>query len=249
LNLTGLELKLSIFIKPNWPAPENVHAVTTTRASLNLSHYVGDDRAKVLANRQRLQEDLNLPSEPVWLNQQHSIEVIDLGQKPVNLSVDGVYTNKTNMVCAVLTADCLPVLLCSEDGKEIAAVHAGWRGLLNGVIAQGVQYFRGTPGEILAWLGPAIGPQAFEVGSEVHEAFVEQDPQAAQAFYPSKNAGRFMADIYQLAKLRLYQLGINKIYGGDFCTYSDQDRFYSYRREGQTGRMASLIWCEKSTPI
>lgn len=242
LNLTGLETKLSIFIKPSWPVPENVHAVTTTRASLNLSHYVGDDIEQVTVNRRTLRKQLNLPSEPVWLNQQHSIEVINLSQKDYNLSVDGSYTDQVNMICAVLTADCLPILLCNQQGTEIAAIHAGWRGLLNGIIAQGVRHFRCKPCEILAWLGPAIGQEAFEVGSEVQKAFAERNQEAYNAFYPSKNAEHFMADLYQLARLELARLGISKIYGGDFCTYSDQRRFYSYRRENQTGRMASLIW-------
>lgn len=233
---------MGIFIQPDWPVPKNVHAVTTTRASSNLSHYADDNLVQVLANRQKLHKQLSLPSEPVWLNQQHSIKVIDLSQKDYSLSADGSYVNQANIVCAVLTADCLPILLCSEDAPEIAAIHAGWRGLLNGILAHAVRHFHAASHEILAWLGPAIGQQAFEVGSEVREAFVKQDLEAAQAFYPSKNSGRFMADIYQLARFRLCQLGINKIYGGDFCTYSDQKRFYSYRRDNHTGRMASLIW-------
>lgn len=233
---------MDIFIKPNWPAPDNIYAVTTTRASLNLAHYVGDQPEQVMINRQRLCEQLNLLSEPIWLNQQHSIKVINLSQKDYNLSVDGSYADQANKVCAVLTADCLPVLLCSSDGKEIAAIHAGWRGLLNGIIAKGIRHFRCGHYEIFAWLGPAISQQAFEVGDEVREAFVQRDQQAAAAFSPSKNSNYWMMDIYQLARQRLHQLGINKIYGGDFCTYSDQDRFYSYRRENQTGRMASLIW-------
>jgi hypothetical protein len=146
------------------------------------------------------------------------------------------------VVCAVLTADCLPILLCSNDGTEVAAIHAGWRGLLNGVIASGVRYFKCRPGKLLAWLGPAISQQAFEVGEEVREAFIQRDSRTAAAFYPSKNSNRFMADLYQLAKFQLNQLGVDKIYGGDFCTYSDRKRFYSYRRDGQTGRMGSLIW-------
>ncbi|MGD9152127.1 MAG: peptidoglycan editing factor PgeF [Gammaproteobacteria bacterium] len=258
------------FIKPNWPAPKNINAVTTTRASLNLSHYVDDDLEQVMENRSLLYKQLNLPSEPVWLNQQHSTEVINLGKvlssrgltagsreqlnltldpavKPRDdglrdLKVDGAYTNKANVVCAVLTADCLPILLCSNDGTEIAAIHAGWRGLLNGVVASGVRYFKCQPDELFAWLGPAISQQAFEVGEEVREAFIQQDSQAVAAFYPSENSNHFMADLYQLARFRLHQLGIDKIYGGGFCTYSDHEKFYSYRRDQQTGRMATLIW-------
>jgi YfiH family protein len=238
--------KMFKFIQPNWPAPENVHAVTTTRASFNLAHYVGDDRTQILANRRRLRKELNLPSEPVWLDQQHSIEVIDLGQKPVNLSADGSYTNETNTVCAVLTADCLPILLCSENSREIAAIHAGWRGLLNGVIDSGVRRFKSQPGELLAWLGPAISQQAFEVGSEVRDAFLKRGKEAVAAFKPSQKSDHWMADLYQLARQRLHKLGVTKVYGGDFCTYTDHERFYSYRRDNQAGRMATLIWLEKS---
>ena len=236
------EVKLSIFIKPNWPVPDNVCAATTTCANLNLAHYVDDQSEQVMINRRRLREQLNLPNEPIWLNQQHSIEVINLGRENHNLSVDGSYTNKANIVCAVLTADCLPILLCSSDGKEIAVLHAGWRGLLNGIIAKGRRHFRCESREIFAWLGPAISQQAFEVGSEVREAFIQHNVRAAEAFHPSKNADHWMMDIYQLARQQLNQLGVNKIYGGDFCTYSNQERFYSYRRDGQTSRMASLIW-------
>lgn len=260
------------FIKPNWPAPENVKAVTTTRASLNLSHYVGENLEQVMANRSLLREQLCLPSEPIWLNQQHSTEVVDLGEillsrgltagsrKQLNLKldpavklrdgsicdlrVDGSYTNQANVVCAVLTADCLPILLCSDDGAEVAAVHAGWRGLLNGVVISGLRHFKCSPGKLLAWLGPAISQQAFEVGNEVYEAFVRWNSQAKSAFCPSKSSNRFMADLYQLARLQLNQLGVYKIYGGDFCTYSDCEKFYSYRRDEQTGRMGSLIWRE-----
>jgi len=220
------------FIKPNWPASDNVHAITTT---------VGCDCAENVS-RKLLREQLNLPSEPIWLEQQHSIEVIDLSQKLVNSSVDGAYTNQIDTVCAVLTADCLPILLCSKNGREIAAIHAGWRGLLNGVIASGVRRFKCQPGELLAWLGPAISQQAFEVGSEVREEFLRRDKEAAAAFKPSQKPGHWLADLYQLARQRLNKLGVHKIYGGDFCTYTDHERFYSYRRDNQTGRMATLIW-------
>lgn len=242
------------FIKPNWPAPENVKAVTTTRASANLSHYVGDNLEQVMENRRLLREQLGLPSEPVWLNQQHSTTVVDLGSRKAcahgdDNMADGSYTNQANVVCAVLTADCLPILLCSDDGTEVAAVHAGWRGLLNGVVISGLRHFKCSPGKLLAWLGPAISQQAFEVGNEVYEAFVRWNSRAKAAFYPSKNSNRFMAGLYQLARLQLNQLGVDKIYGGDFCTYSDGEKFYSYRRDEQTGRMGSLIWLENSIKL
>lgn len=222
------------FIKPNWPAPDNIRAVTTT-AGCNCLQDI---------DRQLLRGQLNLPSEPIWLNQQHLIEVVDLGAENYSVQVDGSYTNKANIVCAVLTADCLPILLCSDNGTEIAAIHAGWRGLLNGVISSGVRHFKCQPGELFAWLGPAISQQAFEVGNEVYEAFIQKDSQAAAAFCPGGNSNRFMADLYQLARLQLNQLGIYRVYGGNFCTYSDRERFYSYRRDKQTGRMGTLIWRE-----
>jgi len=233
-----------MFIKPNWLVPKNIHAATTTRASLNLSHYVDDNLEQVMINRRLLRQQLNLPNEPIWLNQQHSAEVINLNAEKYSKQVDGSYTNKLNTVCAVLTADCLPILLCSADGNEVAAIHAGWRGLLNEIIANGVRHFCCNPHEIFVWLGPAISQQAFEVGNEVQKAFLQLDQQTAAAFRPREAAGHWMADIYQLARLQLRKLGISNIYGGDYCTYSDQKCFYSYRRDGQTGRMVTLIWRE-----
>ena len=237
------------FIIPDWPAPANVHAAVTTRRggvslppydSLNLGDHVGDDPVSVAENRIQLREALNLPEEPRWLSQIHGTDAVDAEVSSLGCEADASYTEKTGVVCAVLTADCLPVLLCDESGQHIAAVHAGWRGLLNGVIERAISEMQ-AQGEILAWLGPAIGPKAFEVGDEVREAFLAVDIEAGKAFAPSPD-GRWLADIYLLARQRLQAVGVNGIYGGDFCTFTDAERFYSYRRDGKTGRMASLIW-------
>jgi YfiH family protein len=240
-------------ITPDWPAPPNVRAAVSTRIGgvsrspydgLNLGDHVGDDPQAVAANRRLLREFLHLPGEPHWLQQVHGTCAVDAGVSPQGCEADAVFSHAVGKVCAVLTADCLPVLLCDTDGTTVAAVHAGWRGLLDGVIEQTVERMA-VPGPLLAWLGPAIGPMVFEVGEEVREAFVHAQPSAAEAFVPSPN-DRWLADIYALAKLRLERCGVTDVSGGDFCTFSDRRRFYSYRRDGQTGRMASLIWLEPS---
>jgi len=236
-------------ITPDWSAPPNVRAAVTTRIggvslppydSLNLGDHVGDDPQAVAVNRRQLQAVLALPAEPHWLSQVHGSCVVDAAETPSGCEADAVFSRDAGDVCAVLTADCLPVLLCDSGGSVVAAAHAGWRGLLNGVIENTVAQMAGR-GELLAWLGPAIGPQAFEVGEEVREAFVNEDPRAQQAFRPSP-AGRWLADIYALARLRLHRAGVDAISGGEYCTFSDPTRFYSYRRDGVTGRMACLIW-------
>lgn len=235
------------WIIPDWPAPTQVRACVTTRAggasqapfdAFNLGDHVGDDPAAVAANRQRLQETLGC--RPAWLSQVHSAVTVeaDPAQLP---SADASWTDAPGIACTVLTADCLPVLFCNLDGTRVAAAHAGWRGLAGGMLESAVAALQ-TPGEqLLAWLGPAIGPEAFEVGSEVREAFVAQHVQAAEAFRPSHNAGRFMADLYQLARIRLAACEVSAVFGGGFCTFNDP-RFYSYRRAARTGRFASLIW-------
>jgi hypothetical protein len=238
------------FILPDWPAPTNVRAAVTTRIggvnhapydSFNLATHVGDDPAAVHANRASLRSALALPSEPLWLKQVHGITVVDAAQGGMEPEADGAYVTQPGAVCAALTADCLPVLLCNRAGTKVAALHAGWRGLAGGVIEVGVQAL-GVPGnEILAWLGPAIGPQAFEVGPEVRAAFVQQDAQAAQAFRAARD-GKYLADIYLLARQRLQRLGVVAVYGGGLCTVADDARFFSYRRDGACGRMAALIW-------
>lgn len=234
---------------PDWPAPQQVRACVTTRDGgaspvpfdgFNLGDHVGDDPAAVMANRQRLQTALGC--QPAWLSQVHSVISVkaDPAQCP---TADASWTDAAGIACTVLTADCLPVLFCNLDGSRVSAAHAGWRGLANGMLESTVAAMQ-TPGEqLLAWLGPAIGPDAFEVGPEVREAFVAQHPQAAEAFRPSRNAGRHMADLYQLARIRLAACGVTAVFGGGFCTFTDP-RFYSYRRAARTGRFASLIWIE-----
>jgi len=238
------------FILPNWPAPANVRAAVTTRAggvsrapydSFNLATHVGDDPAAVRENRTRLHAALALPAEPVWLKQVHGVAVADATRAGTEPEADGAFAAQPGVVCAVLTADCLPVLLCNRAGTRVAALHAGWRGLAGGVIEAGVKALGVPDGDLLAWLGPAIGSASFEVGPEVRAAFIQHDAQAAQAFQAARD-GKYLADIYLLARLRLQRLGVVAVYGGGFCTVTERARFFSYRRDGATGRMASLIW-------
>lgn len=207
-------------------------------ASFNLGDHVGDDPAHVAANRARLRE--SLPAEPGWLKQVHSARVVELG-RDTDFEADASFTRQLGQVCAVLTADCLPVLFCDRAGSVVAAAHAGWRGLAGGVLEATVAAMRVTPGEILAWMGAAIGPQAFEVGDDVRDAFVAQHPGAAVAFLPHA-PGKWLADIYALARIRLAAVGVQAVHGGGRCTFTETETFFSYRRDGTTGRMASLIW-------
>jgi len=239
------------WIVPDWPAPANVHALVTTRhggisvapyARLNLGDHVGDDPAAVAANRSKLQAIL--PAEPVWLKQVHGSGIIDAVYALGVPEADGSVARQANVVCAVLTADCLPVLLCDCAGTVVAAAHAGWRGLVDGVVEAAVKAMAVETGEILAWLGPAIGPQAFEVGDEVRQIFMAHDPEAELAFITSAKTGKWLADIYLLARQRLARIGVKQVYGGEYCTHADAERFFSYRRDGVTGRMASLVWFE-----
>ncbi|OZA28359.1 MAG: multi-copper polyphenol oxidoreductase [Hydrogenophilales bacterium 17-61-9] len=209
-------------------------------ASFNLGDHVGDDPAHVAENRARLRRQL--PAEPDWLRQVHGATVVEVGSGWVE--ADAAFTRQAGSVCAVLTADCLPVLFCDRAGSVVAAAHAGWRGLAGGVLEATVAAMRVPPGEVLAWMGAAIGPQAFEVGDEVRQAFIKQHPEAAVAFvsHPGAEPGKWLADIYQLARIRLNCAGVQAVYGGGRCTFNEADRFYSYRRDGVTGRMASLIW-------
>ncbi|MDP1864579.1 MAG: peptidoglycan editing factor PgeF [Thiobacillus sp.] len=234
---------------PTWPAPAGVFSLMTTREggvssppwdSLNLGDHVGDDATHVAENRARLR--LKLPAEPAWLKQIHGTIVVDAGSG--ELTADASVTRQAGCVCAVLTADCLPVLFCDRAGRVVAAAHAGWRGLAQGVLETTVAAMQVPPGEVLAWMGAAIGPDAFEVGEDVRQAFIQQHPEAAAAFvpHPSGVPGKWLADIYQLARNRLNRVGVQAIYGGGRCTFNETAQFYSYRREGVTGRMASLIW-------
>lgn len=242
---------MSGLIVPKWPAPANVRACSTTRtggvsqaawSSLNLGGHVGDDPAAVATNRQRLVELAQLPAMPHWLEQVHGTEVARLSatQQQNILRADGAITREPGVVCAVMTADCLPVLFCSADGTEVAAAHAGWRGLCGGVLESVLQQFRCKPQDIHAWLGPAIGPNAFEVGGEVRNAFLAQDAQAEEAFRPSGK--KYYADIWLLARQRLLAAGLYSISAEPRCTFSENDDFFSFRRDGTTGRMATLIW-------
>ncbi len=236
------------FIIPNWPAPPNVRAIQTTRhggisvapyASLNLGDHVGDDTASVTENRRRLRT--YLPSEPVWLRQVHGTTCIDAATTATGTEADAAFARQPEVVCAVLTADCLPVLFCDVAGTVVAAAHAGWRGLAAGILEQTVAAMTVPADQLMAWLGPAIGPQHFEVGDEVRMAFLNQHPRCELAFSPKAN-GKWLCNLYALARHRLEAMGLRRITGADFCTAGDPDRFFSYRRDGTTGRMASLIW-------
>jgi YfiH family protein len=237
-------------IVPDWPAPDSVRAVTTTRDggvstapydTLNLAAHVGDRPQAVEQNRRLLRERLRLPSEPLWLNQVHGDRVVSGGTGFPCPAADAACSDTTGVVCVVLTADCLPVLFCNRAGTRVAVAHAGWRGLADGVLERTVEAISVAPEQLLAWFGPAIGPEIFEVGAEVRDAFVSQNAAAAAAFVPQPG-GRWLADLYRLARIRLEAIDILAVYGGGLCTFSDPHRFYSYRRDGVTGRMASLIW-------
>lgn len=242
------------WIRPQWPAPARVAALITTRsggvstgsyASLNLGAHVGDRPEDVARNRARLRA--SLPAEPCYLDQVHGTEVIDLDQRPgmagdgVRLRADAACARSAEVICTVLSADCLPVLLCDGSGSVVAAAHAGWRGLCAGVIENAVRAMQVPPTEVLAYLGPAIGAQHYEVGDEVRRVFLSADPDSADAFRPSP-AGRWLADLSALARRRLRHCGVAAVYGGDYCTYREAQRFFSFRRDGVTGRMAAMIW-------
>lgn len=261
-------------IIPDWPAPANICALQTTRdggvsvgayASLNLGDHVGDDPVAVARNRALLRA--TLPGDPVWLKQVHGNIVADADHAVDVPDADAALARKSGKVCAVMTADCLPLLLCDQAGTVVAAVHAGWRGLAGGVVEATVKAMNVAPERLLVWLGPAIGPVAFEVGAEVRQAFMAHDPEAAKAFVPSTqhsaydlscasahrkseypcgalSTQKWLADIYLLARQRLALLGVERVYGGGLCTFTDAQKFYSYRRDQATGRMASLIWLD-----
>ncbi len=240
------------WIIPDWPAPNQVRVVITTRhgghsqgpyGSLNLGDHVGDEPAMVAKNRALLAEKLHLPSEPRWLQQVHGCAVLEGRDGGSGNCADAATTTVAGDVCVVMTADCLPLLLCNRTGTRVAAVHAGWRGLADGVIEAAMAKFSEPGEELLAWLGPAIGPDEFEVGDEVRERFLSENPPDEGAFV-ANGSGKWLADIYSLARTRLQAVNCGYIGGGDYCTVTEAERFFSYRRDGITGRMASLIWIE-----
>lgn len=234
-------------IMPLWPAPTWVRAVTTTRDFGNLATHVEDNLQQVQNNRQKLVQQFHLQHEPVWLNQTHSDTVVEVNARSSHkvIDADGAITTQLHLPCVVLTADCLPLLLCDTDGTVVGAVHCGWRGILNGIIEKAVSAMsQHAKGDIIAWMGPAIGPHVYEVGSEVREQFVSLDRTASYAFRATEIPGKYLANMEQLTRQHLQAAGVTGVYGGGHCTYTEKDRFYSYRREGKTGRIATLIWLE-----
>lgn len=242
------------WLTPDWPAPVGVKSCVTTRAggvslapfdSFNLGDHVDDNPEAVAANRLRLTSSLNV--QPAWLSQVHGV-VVAHADPLQGVEADASWTMTPGVACTVMTADCLPALFCDRAGTRVAAAHGGWRGLAAGILEATVERMAVPASEIMVWLGPAIGPQAFEVGPEVREAFVSTHPETIEAFIPSHNAGKFMADIYALARLRLAACGVMAVYGGGFCTVNDP-RFYSYRRSARTGRFASLVWIDHAASL
>jgi YfiH family protein len=240
------------WIVPDWPAPAAVRAFVTTRAggvsegpdaAMNLGAHVGDSPEAVMRNRTLLRNDL--PGEPFWLDQVHGVAVAEAGADTGAIVADASVARRPGEVCAIMTADCLPVLFCNAAGSVVAAAHAGWRGLAAGVLEACIARMRVPASTLMAWLGPAIGPGVFEVGSEVRAAFVRADLRAEEAFRPAAQSGKWLADLFLLASIRLARAGVGHVSGGGLCTYSNPGRFYSYRRDGRTGRFASLIWMER----
>lgn len=240
-----------MFIKPSWPLPKNIHSVSTTRHggvsqkpydALNLGSHVDDNIEHVLKNRQILIEKLQLPNEPVWIKQIHGKTVLRASDNNRGKEADATYTDEPNQVCIVQTADCLPVLVSDKNGKKVAAIHCGWRGLHQKIVTETLAKLQIPADETLVWLGPAIGATAYEVGQEVRENFAN-DSNAFVENGPKK----WLCNLYQIAKNELYQNGIHAIFGGEYCTFTQKDQFYSYRRDGvATGRMATLIWINAS---
>ena len=235
---------------PDWPIPSTVSAISTTRElgyshapfhQFNLATHVHDEFDSVQKNRALLIERAGLPDVPRWLVQTHSNKVIHTKDWHDNMEADACFSDTSEQVCVIMTADCLPILICNQQGTEVAAIHAGWRGLANNIIANTLAKFSCEPAELLIWLGPAIGPNAFEVGQDVFDIFTQRDPQASKVFQAT-SSNHYLADIYQLAQQQLTELGVTQVFGGDRCTFSESEQFFSYRRDGETGRMASMIW-------
>jgi len=243
-------------IRPDWPAPAGVQAVATTRvggvsvgayAALNLGDHVHDEPSAVRRNRELLRTGLALPGEPAWLQQVHGTAAVDAAFAGDRVTADASWTSTAGVVCAVLTADCLPVLFCNRAGTHVAAAHAGWRGLSAGVLESTVAWLAADgapPASLLAWLGPAIGPASYEVGNDVRDTFLRTDPAAAVVFQANR-PGHWLLDLYAAARLRLQRAGVTAVSGGEWCTFAEPERFFSHRRDGVTGRQATLIWLEK----
>ena len=230
------------FIQPNWPAPDHVRAYSTTKFSGNLADHVGDSAKTVNTNRQQLNQTLNLPSSPRWLTQVHGTEVVNAKTAAFNVTADASYSAEKNIVCGILTADCLPILFCNQQGNKVAATHAGWRGLATGIIENTIQQLKCAPDELLVWLGPAVGNKKYEIRQDVYDVFIKQNIEYKKAFHQI-NESQWLADMYLLARMRLKTLGVEAVFGGEHCTFSDEKNFYSFRRDGEkTGRMLSLIW-------
>ena len=251
---------MSLWFEPDWPAPKGVRALSSLRGDVNgggasqapyawfnVGAHVGDDPAAVAENRRLLRSRAELPAEPSWLAQVHGVAVADLDAAGVGagppVPADAAVSRRLGSVCAILTADCLPIIFATDTGDAVAAAHAGWRGLAAGVIRAAVRALAVPPERLIAWLGPAISRQYFEVGAEVREAFLRADGGAGDAF-EAKEAGKFMADLEMLARRQLQALGVSRIYGGGECTYAGTDRYFSHRRDGITGRQATLVWRE-----
>lgn len=239
------------WIAADWPAPPSVRAGTTMRtggvsegpyASLNLGAHVGDSPLAVVENRSRLISACYLPGEPQWLDQVHGKSVVELPHDDTPPRADAAFTERAGLVCAVLTADCLPVIYARQNGSAVGVAHAGWRGLCNGVL-EATALALGKPSSLVAWLGPAISRIAFEVGPEVRQAFLDHDT-AAEALFARNIAGRWQADLYGLARQRLAAIGLTEVYGGGRCTFTEEEHFFSYRRDGECGRMATFVWRE-----
>ena len=241
------------WIRADWPAPHGVVAGTTTRIggvsagiydSLNLGAHVGDDAGHVAENRARLIDATQMPAEPRWLQQVHGTDIAAAGSYHEPPQADAAISTGSDDVLVIMTADCLPVMLCSSSGNELGAAHCGWRSLAGGILEKTVESMQVDPAGVLAWFGPAISPAAFEVGDDVRDAFVSGTPGAGE-HVTANERGRWQADLYGLARLKLAEAGVTQVFGGGFCTYADPDRFYSYRRDGETGRMATFIYRQK----
>lgn len=227
----------NFFIEANWPAPKNIKAYTSLLPK-------ADSPEKLAENRAQLKQILNLPNEPIWIKQIHSANVCEALSENINKEADATFSHQANQICVVLTADCLPILLCDKNGSHVAAIHGGWKGLAAGVIAATLKAMNVNNNELMAWIGPCISAKHYEVGDEVRDAFLKKDPKLATAFTATL-PGKWQADLIAIAKIQLNDLNIHPIYGGEYCTYSSPELFHSYRREKELkGHLASLIWME-----